>query len=199
MMERKDIQEMLATMQAIFPNYKPENKTVAVSGWLFLLQNEKKEDVYKAFEIFCKTDTKGFAPNPAQLLKIIREMESETIAGGEAWAIVRKGLKNGIYGSKEEFAKMPEVIQRSIGTPGTLREWAMMETEVIESVIMSQFLKSYATVSKRMQMEKYAPEIKPEKMLEAESVEKIEQREEHQCTQMSDELREKIEKKLGKF
>ena len=61
----------------------------------------------------------------------------------EAWSLVYKAIKNSTYWSEEEFKKLPEDIQRFVGHPDQLRDWALMDAEVIQSVIASNFQKSF--------------------------------------------------------
>ena len=62
---------------------------------------------------------------------------------------VASALRNGLYGSKEEFEKLPPDIQRIVGSSNMLREWAMMDTETVQSVVASNFQRDYLVRAKR--------------------------------------------------
>ena len=66
-----------------------------------------------------------------------------------AWALVSKACRNGLYGYREEFAKLPPDVQAAVGAPEQLRAWAMMDTEAVESVIASNFQRNYRTTKAR--------------------------------------------------
>lgn len=61
----------------------------------------------------------------------------------EAWELVRKASANGIYNAASEFAKLPATIQKVIGDASVLREYAVTDIETLNSVIASNFQRSY--------------------------------------------------------
>ena len=61
----------------------------------------------------------------------------------EAWQLVNAATQRGIYHAKDEFDKLPPVVQRIVGSPNQLKEWAMMDAETVQSVIASNFQRSY--------------------------------------------------------
>jgi hypothetical protein len=60
----------------------------------------------------------------------------------EAWEKVRKAASNSAYGSVEEFAKLPPLIQKVVGSPSALKEIGFAETSAL-SVLQSNFMRSY--------------------------------------------------------
>lgn len=52
-------------------------------------------------------------------------------------------LRNSGYNSVTEFDKLPPVVRRIIGSPSQLREWAMMDSDTVQSVVQSNFMRSY--------------------------------------------------------
>ena len=65
------------------------------------------------------------------------------LSEGEAWALIAKALRNSSYNSEKEFAALPENLQRLVGHPSQLREWASMDTGTVQSVVQSNFMRSY--------------------------------------------------------
>ena len=61
----------------------------------------------------------------------------------EAWALVSNALRNGTYGAVEEFEKLPEIVQKAVGSPENLRNWAQTDVGSVENVIQSNFIKTY--------------------------------------------------------
>lgn len=60
-----------------------------------------------------------------------------------AWDMVRDGIRNGTYGAVDEFNKFPEVIQKAVGSPMSLTEWAALESSEVETVVQSLFKRAY--------------------------------------------------------
>lgn len=67
----------------------------------------------------------------------------------EAWALVRKAVSNSNYHSQEEFDRLPDVIQKAVGAPRNLAEWAVMDIDTFESVQQSQFLRAFRAAEAR--------------------------------------------------
>ena len=66
-----------------------------------------------------------------------------------AWGLVSKALRNGTYGAVEEFNKLPPLVKQAVGMPDNLKNWATSDYQTIETVIQSNFLRTYETVVKR--------------------------------------------------
>jgi hypothetical protein len=63
--------------------------------------------------------------------------------------LVSKALRNGYYGAEQEFEKLPPLVQRAVGQPSNLRQWATTDIDSIENVIQSNFLRTYRAVLNR--------------------------------------------------
>ena len=61
----------------------------------------------------------------------------------EAWALVAKAIRNGTWGAKEEFEALPPQIQRIVGSPTQLSDWAKMDSDSVHSVVASNFQRSF--------------------------------------------------------
>ena len=62
----------------------------------------------------------------------------------EAWNLVAKAIRNSAYESREEFDKLPTDLQRLVGSPNQLRDWALMDSDTVHSVISSNFQRSFS-------------------------------------------------------
>lgn len=147
-MERREVATLLATIQAYYPQYNPPDKTIAVNAWFDILKEYPKELVENALRAFISTDTAGFAPSIGQLIGKMNLIQSMgELNEMEAWALVSKAIRNSGYHSVEEFEKLPELVQKSVGTPSQLRTWAL-DQNYNEQVVSSNFIKCYRTETK---------------------------------------------------
>lgn len=147
-MERREVATLLATIQAYYPQYNPPDKTIAVNAWFDILKEYPKELVENALRAFISTDTTGFAPSIGQLIGKMNLIQSMgELNEMEAWALVSKAIRNSGYHSVEEFEKLPELVQKSVGTPSQLRTWAL-DQNYNEQVVSSNFIKCYRTETK---------------------------------------------------
>ena len=148
-MTEKEVRQLLAMTQAVYPNYNPPSREAAVNAWLMCLSEYDNNVVMAAFKAYMTTNTSGFAPAPGQLIEILQTLtQPSELNELEAWSLVRKALRNCGYNSEQEFAKLPTIIQKTVGTPQQLRIWAS-DTEFNENVVSSNFIKTYRTEVKR--------------------------------------------------
>lgn len=149
-MTRDEIKEMLMVIQAAYPNYKPQDKTVAVNTWYMMLKDYEKEVVEAALKIYIASDTSGFAPAIGQLIDKINTITAPPeLNSMTAWGLVSKALRNGCYGAEQEFEKLPMTVKRAVGSPDNLRHWAQSDSKSIETVIQSNFIRSYEAEVRR--------------------------------------------------
>lgn len=148
-MTEKEVRQLLAMTQAVYPNYNPPSREAAVNAWLMCLSEYDNNVVMAAFKAYMTTNTSGFAPAPGQLIEILQTLtQPSELNELEAWSMVRKALRNCSYNSEQEFAKLPTVVQKTVGTPQQLRIWAC-DSEFNENVVSSNFIKTYRTEVKR--------------------------------------------------
>lgn len=149
-MTEKEVKQLLAMTQTVYPNYNPPSREAAVNAWLMCLSEYDNNVVMAAFKAYITTDTSGFAPSIGQLLDKLHAIQNpQELNEMEAWSLVSKALRNGYYGAVEEFNKLPPLVQKAVGSPDNLRNWSQTDTNSIENVVQSNFIKTYRTVANR--------------------------------------------------
>lgn len=148
-MTREEIQDFLAMIQATYPNFNPPSKTAAVNAWKLALEEYEEKLVHMAFKLYMQTSASGFAPVPGQIIDKIHTMtQPQELNEMEAWSLVYKAICNSTYNSVSEFEKLPPLVQKAVGLPDSLREWAMTEN-LNKEVVMSNFQRAYKAELKR--------------------------------------------------
>lgn len=133
-----------------YPNYKPSNLSETVDVWNMMLEEYSYSQISMALKTYVHSDTSGFAPSIGQLIgKIQAISQPQELDGMAAWGLVSKALRNGTYGAVEEFNKLPPLVKQAVGMPDNLKNWATSDYQTIETVIQSNFLRTYETVVKR--------------------------------------------------
>ena len=149
-------------IQAAYPNYKPPDKTVAVNVWAEMLSDIPYEKVSAAVKMYIQTDTSGFAPSIGEIRSKVQEIfTKDATTDSEAWQIVWKAICcSGDYSRAiDNFNSFPVAVQRSVGSPGQLREWALTENLNVE-VVSSNFKKTYRSeIQKEQERRKLSPDI----------------------------------------
>lgn len=155
-MTRDETKKIIYAMTYAYPNYKPvkdnskeptKEMSKVIDLWTNLLEAYPYQQISAALQAYILTDKSGFAPAIGQLIdKIQTDNEMGEL---EAWALVSKALRNGYYGSEEEFAKLPPLVQKTVGNPSNLRQWSQTASDSVETVLQSNFIRNYRTEVKR--------------------------------------------------
>lgn len=137
-------------MSDCYPNYKPNNLSETVDVWQMMLDEYSYNQVSIALKAYVTSDTSGFAPSVGEIVaKIQLVSQPQELDGMAAWGLVSKALRNGTYGAVEEFNKLPPLVKQAVGMPDNLKNWATSDYQTIETVIQSNFLRTYEVIVKR--------------------------------------------------
>ena len=152
-MTREDTIKILSVLRGAYPAfYRDITKQEAESTialWESMFDEEPYELVAAAVKAFISGDGKGFPPAIGQIKERIRQITTpEEMTEQEAWSLVSKALRNSTYGSEEEFKKLPPEVQAVVHDPGQLKQWAMSPAEDVETVIASNFMRSFRAKQK---------------------------------------------------
>lgn len=157
-MTRDETVKIIRIMCDCYPNYKPSNLSETVDVWNMMLEEYSYSQISMALKAYVHSDTSGFAPSIGQLINTIYTIQNpQELNEMEAWFLVSRALRNGYYGAVEEFDNLPPLVQKAVGTPDNLRNWSQTNTDSVENVIQSNFMRSYRTVVKREEEIKKMP------------------------------------------
>jgi len=139
---------IMAVLKAAYPNFYRDMKRSEAEGivslWTEMFKDEPAEIVAVAVKAHIVNDKKGFPPHIGAIKEAILKIKRpDEMTEMEAWALVDKATRNAKYGAREEFEKLPPLIQRLVGSPNQLREWAMMESDKVASIVSSNFQRSF--------------------------------------------------------
>lgn len=139
---------IMSVLKAAYPNYyrdmKRSEAESIVSLWAEMFKDESADLVAVAVKAHIANDKKGFPPHIGAIKDAITKItQPNEMTEMEAWGLVQKACRNAIYGAVEEFNKLPPTLQRLVGSPQQLREWAVMDAERVHSVVASNFQRSY--------------------------------------------------------
>ncbi len=153
-MDRIETLTIMKVLQAAYPNfYKGMTKGAAddiVDLWATMFADDPVEVVAVAVKGHIASDSKGFPPHIGAIKEAIGKLKTPNeTTEQEAWLMVKNATRNGLYGSKDEFEKLPPVVQKLVGSPSQLREWSMMDSETLNSVVASNFMRSYKVMAAR--------------------------------------------------
>lgn len=144
-----EAKKLIASMMAVYENYNPKDPEFTAKMWADVMPDYSYKQADAALRSYIRSNASGFAPAPGQLIDIIHTMTApQELNEMEAWAVVRESIGKSIYYAAEEFAKLPQLIQKAVGSADQLQVWAM-DDNFNESVVMSNFQRAYRAVLDR--------------------------------------------------
>ena len=144
-MNENETGKILSIISEVYPAFRKDRNISATARiWQKIFEHAPYAAVEQALMSYIATDTKGYPPVPGAINERICQMrELNALTENDAWILVLKAVSRGIYNSAEEFAKLPEEVQRIVGHPRQLHEWAMMDAGDVNTVIASTFRRSW--------------------------------------------------------
>lgn len=152
-MDRSEAIKILAVLRAAYPQFYAKQTNEDLRGivnlWADMFEDEPYQLVAAATKALIKTRTSTFPPGIGEISEKIRQISApEEMTEAEAWALVAVAVRNGTYGAEKEFNALPPMLQRLVGSPRQLKEWAAMDADAVNSVVASNFQRSYKARAK---------------------------------------------------
>lgn len=168
-MNTSEAGKVLYTLKAAFPNsYKNMENGLSksiVELWAASFDDIPFKQVYDAVLGWISTEDRGFPPSVGQIKNMLSKLNGpKELTEGEAWGTVRKALKNSLYSSIDEFNALPEVVRYAVGSPEMLKSWAQVPLDELETVIQSNFMRTFRAKSANIKEIKLLPQAVREKM-----------------------------------
>ena len=144
-MNENETGKILSVISEMYPSFRKDRNIDATARvWQKIFEHTPYAAVEQALMAYIATDTKGFPPVPGAINeRIMQARELSGLTENDAWVLVLKAVSRGIYNSGEEFARLPEEVQRIVGHPAQLHEWAMLDAGEVNTVIASAFRRSW--------------------------------------------------------
>lgn len=163
-MNKAETLKICYIIQAAYPHHYQsmgdKERQAMQEIWLALMGDYEYGVVCAGVKAFIANDTKGFPPSPGQIIDCIHKLTEKPenkLNEGEAWRLAYRALCNGIYGAEKEFNRLPPLVQKAIGSPAVLTQWAQEDAQSL-SVIQSNFERAYRTAQERQKEEEKMPE-----------------------------------------
>ncbi len=162
---KEEVSQILTIIQIEYPNSfgKLDKRQMETKYelWCSEFAEDDFQSVFIALRMYLECGEE-FAPNIGQLRKRMRmQLTQNEITEGEALSMVSKACRNGLYGYTIEYDKLPPDVQKAVGRPEQLRDWAMLDEADFQTVAGSHFLRSFRAVRERKkEIEMYSPSLR---------------------------------------
>jgi len=147
-MTKQEVFRLFGLLQSVYPDpfrgLSDDAIALKLGVWQDLFAQIPGEQVFGAALAFIKGSTKSFMPVPGQIIALIGKPQE--LGEQEAWDLVTRAASRSTYYAQEEFDKLPLPVQRTLGSPATLRSWAAVDVSQLQTVIASHFKRDYRAV-----------------------------------------------------
>lgn len=143
-MKKNEILKIVMILKTSYPYAFKDMSEEDVEGMVNLYQEMFKEYTYQEVSQAVKDiiNTSEYMPTIATIKgKIYTNKHPNEANNSELWDKLLNAIRNSSYHSEEEFEKLPDIIKAYVGSPTQLQEMAIMDSDVIHSVVKGQFLK----------------------------------------------------------
>lgn len=155
-MKKKEILLMLNLLKVAYPNYYREFSKKEIEDTIFLYEQMFKDYDLNLVLLAVKELINSFKypPTIADIKeKIYQLTNTEDKSASELWNCLLKAIRNGSYGSEQEFNNLPSIVKEYVRSPRQLQEMAQMDSDTIHSVVKGQFLKQIENLKQRRKEE----------------------------------------------
>lgn len=162
-MNREEIKQTIKILSMAYPRAYRDMSTEEKQGMLSLWEMHFSEapKVVMSEAIKNYTAVNEYPPTIAGLKKQVDMILRDGDDKAELWKAIIKAAGNSSYNYVEEFEKLPEPCKKFVGTPNALKEFGVMDTGTLNTVIKGQFYKQVDEIMERQEVqEKLPPKIK---------------------------------------
>lgn len=155
-MTRDEVIAILGIMRTAYPrfyaNMKKDELLQTVDLWFEMFKGDNPLLVTNAVK---KLITElEFPPTIADVKKSMYSLTDRSETSIELWNRFLKAASRSCYNSVEEYEKLPDILKKFVGSPMQLKDYAMMDSDTVNSVIKGQFLKHIEILKQREKEEK---------------------------------------------
>lgn len=163
-MTREETASVLKILKVSYPpfysKFSKDDMVAVLDLWSEMFADEDVRVVKVALFKLIETH-QGYPPDIAALKAKIRELVVAATGeptDEELWRMLRKAASNGYYGAREEFDKLPRVVQRYLGSPSALRDLSQIDEKTLDTVTHGQFLRQIVSIRERQEFSDSLPE-----------------------------------------
>ena len=152
-MNDRDTKRILAMIEA---NWQPvRNQQAAIELWSSAFRDDPAEIVEAAVMALIQTSDMSFRPTVGMVRRKMADIVfGEKLSETEAWLLIKGSFHEAqeepetLGGARRAWEKLPEDLQKLV-SPRQLLDWNGMDSAQIDTVIQSNFMRSYRETRER--------------------------------------------------
>lgn len=148
-MTREEFSNLVKAMKAVYSDPKFIADADAIMVWYEFFKEDDYMIVQTAIKKYMANNE--YPPTIARIRKNINDITNPDLSmtEGAAWSLVYRAICNSAYNAQAEFDTLPVECQKAVGNPAILKEWAGLDKDEVNTVIQSNFMRSYKVEKQR--------------------------------------------------
>ena len=161
-MTQKETSIIMDILKTAYPRFYngpgAPDKLQTLNLWAEMFADDDVAMVAAAVKSYIASDVTGYPPHIGAIKNAMYDLtQAGSLDAAGAWQLVRKAIANSGYESKREFDRLPENVRRIVGSPSQLRDWGMMDSDTVHSVVASNFQRAYRARQESMRRDALLP------------------------------------------
>jgi len=150
-MTRDEVIQLLSLLKVAYPNFYRNITKTEAERTISLYEDMFINMDFKVVTMAIKEliNTLQYPPTIADIKNKIDEITTIKKLPTDLWEQLCMAIKNSGYHSVEEFEKLSPEVKAFVGSPNELKNLALMDSDIVHSVIKGQFFKQIEIIQKR--------------------------------------------------
>ena len=154
-MTREETKMIIKMLEIAYPQHYSKLDQDHIIGqinlWSELWKDDNADMIANAVKVIISTDSNPFPPTIGQINSKVYDMFApKGMTEQEAWSYISNAIRNGNYHAREEWENLPEEVQ-ALCSPNDIRDWASMDTSQVQTVVASNWQRSFKVKEKARQ------------------------------------------------
>ena len=154
-MTREETKMIIKMLEIAYPQHYSKLEQDHIVGqinlWSELWKDDNADMIANAVKVIIATDSSPFPPTIGQINSKVYDMfQPKGMTEQEAWGYISKAIRNGNYHAREEWENLPEEVQ-ALCSPNDIRDWASRDTSQVQTVVSSNWQRSFKVSEKARQ------------------------------------------------
>ncbi len=152
-MNKSETAQIIMILKHTYPNWAKSMNDQEIVTMVNVWQDMLSEYDFKVVQVAVKAfiASSKWPPSISEVIDKVKFIQSggqREMTEQQAWSLISKAISNSTYNAEKEFEALPKQLQDVIRTPQQLKNWALMDLDTVQSVVSSNFMRSYRAVVK---------------------------------------------------
>ena len=151
-MKKVEVTKIIMVLKTSYPYAFKDMSKEEIESMVSLYEEMFKDDSYEVVSnaIVDLIKTYDYLPSIATIKNKIYDLTHDSVDNTDLWNKLINAISRSSYYAEEEFEKLPDLVKAYVRSPQRLREMAIMDSDVINSVEKGIFMKQIENIKEQV-------------------------------------------------